>query len=43
MTWSDAVAEALCFGWIDSTKRALDDQRFIQYFSKRKPKVTGHG
>ena len=40
MTWSDAVDQALCFGWIDSTKRALDNERFIQYFSKRKPKST---
>jgi uncharacterized protein YdeI (YjbR/CyaY-like superfamily) len=40
MTWSDAVDEALCFGWIDSTKRTLDTERFIQYFSKRKPKST---
>ena len=40
MTWSDSVDEALCFGWIDSTKRALDTERFIQYFSKRKAKST---
>ena len=38
LSWSDSVNEALCFGWIDSTKRALDDERFIQYFSKRKAK-----
>jgi len=38
MKWSDSVDEALCFGWIDSTKRSLDDERFIQYFSKRKAK-----
>lgn len=37
LSWSDAVDEALCFGWIDSTKRSLDDEKFIQYFSKRKP------
>ncbi|MES2799917.1 MAG: YdeI/OmpD-associated family protein [Bacteroidota bacterium] len=40
ITWSDAVDEALCFGWIDSTKRKLDEQRSIQYFTKRKPKST---
>ncbi len=38
LSWSDSVDEALCFGWIDSTKKALDDERFIQYFSKRKVK-----
>lgn len=38
LSWSSAVDEALCFGWIDSTRRTLDDERFIQYYSKRKPK-----
>ncbi len=40
VTWSDAVDEALCFGWIDSIKKTLDDERSIQFFSKRKPKST---
>lgn len=39
-TWSDAVDEALCFGWIDSTRRTLDDDKFIQFFTRRKPKST---
>lgn len=30
--------EALCFGWIDSTKRTIDDEKYKQYFSKRKAK-----
>lgn len=37
ITWSDAVDEALCFGWIDSTKKTIDNKRYMQYFSKRKP------
>ena len=40
ITWSDAVDEALCFGWIDSVKRKLDQESTIQYFSKRKAKST---
>ncbi|MEO6549993.1 MAG: YdeI/OmpD-associated family protein [Ferruginibacter sp.] len=40
ITWSDAVDEALCFGWIDSIKKKLDDERSIQFFSKRKPTST---
>jgi uncharacterized protein YdeI (YjbR/CyaY-like superfamily) len=40
LSWSDAVEEALCFGWIDSTKKTLDDQRFMQFFAKRKPSST---
>ena len=38
MNWSDAVDQALCFGWIDSTKKSIDEETFMQYFSKRKPK-----
>src|SRR5690606_32773259 len=40
VSWSDAVDEALCFGWIDSVKKKLDEVRSIQFFSKRKPKST---
>lgn len=38
LTWSEAVDEALCFGWIDSTKKTIDDFSFMQFFCKRKPK-----
>jgi len=37
INYSDAVDEALCFGWIDSTKKSLDDDTFMQFFCKRKP------
>lgn len=40
VSWSDAVDEALCFGWIDSIKKKLNDESAIQYFGKRKPKST---
>lgn len=40
MTWSEAVDVALCFGWIDSKKIKIDDEKSHQYFSKRKPKGT---
>jgi uncharacterized protein YdeI (YjbR/CyaY-like superfamily) len=36
ISWSDAVDEALCFGWIDSVRKSIDDEKFIQFFSKRK-------
>ncbi|WP_217603410.1 YdeI family protein [Chitinophaga sp. GbtcB8] len=36
--YSDAVDEALCFGWIDSTRTSLGDDKFMQFFCKRKPK-----
>jgi len=38
VTYNDAVEEALCFGWIDSTVRTLDADRFAQRFSVRNPK-----
>jgi uncharacterized protein YdeI (YjbR/CyaY-like superfamily) len=38
ITYNDAVEEALCFGWIDSTVNTLDADRFAQRFSPRKPK-----
>lgn len=40
ISWSDAVDEALCFGWIDSLKKKLNEEASIQYFGKRKPKST---
>jgi uncharacterized protein YdeI (YjbR/CyaY-like superfamily) len=38
--WTDAVDEALCFGWIDSKAVSVDEQSYKQYYSKRKPKST---
>jgi len=38
LNWGESVDEALCFGWIDSTKRTIDHEKYKQYFSKRKAK-----
>src|SRR5213075_2717902 len=35
--YEDAVEEALCFGWVDSLVRRLDDDRFARKFTPRKP------
>jgi uncharacterized protein YdeI (YjbR/CyaY-like superfamily) len=40
ITWSEAVDEALCFGWIDSKRISIDKDTSHQFFSKRKPKST---
>jgi uncharacterized protein YdeI (YjbR/CyaY-like superfamily) len=40
ITYDQAVDEALCFGWIDSTINKRDDESFYQYFAKRKPKSS---
>jgi uncharacterized protein YdeI (YjbR/CyaY-like superfamily) len=38
LSWSEAVDEALCFGWIDSTKKRVDNEKYKQYFCKRNAK-----
>lgn len=38
--WGELVEEALCFGWIDSTRKKIDALSFKQIFSKRKPNST---
>ena len=34
--YDDVVEEALCFGWIDSRVRRVDDDRVMQWFSPRR-------
>jgi uncharacterized protein YdeI (YjbR/CyaY-like superfamily) len=36
ITWSDAVDEALCVGWIDSVRYRIDDERSAQRFTPRR-------
>ena len=38
MRWEEAVKVALCYGWIDSTVRKVDDEQRKQLFSPRKDK-----
>jgi uncharacterized protein YdeI (YjbR/CyaY-like superfamily) len=38
--YPEAVEEALCFGWIDSTVNTLDDERGLQLMTPRKPKSS---
>ncbi|RYY61138.1 MAG: hypothetical protein EOO05_07510 [Chitinophagaceae bacterium] len=38
ISWSDVVDEALCFGWIDSTRVSIGDGKFVQFITRRKPK-----
>jgi uncharacterized protein YdeI (YjbR/CyaY-like superfamily) len=37
VTYDEAVEEALCFGWVDSRSKALDERRSLQLFTPRKP------
>jgi uncharacterized protein YdeI (YjbR/CyaY-like superfamily) len=38
LSYSDAVEEALCFGWIDSLIHPIDDSTYRQVFTPRKKK-----
>src|SRR6266700_3405159 len=35
--YKDALDEALCFGWVDSLVKRLDDQRYARKFTPRRP------
>jgi uncharacterized protein YdeI (YjbR/CyaY-like superfamily) len=37
VSYEDAVDEALCYGWIDSLIKRLDDDRYARKFTPRKP------
>ncbi len=37
LLYGDALDEALCFGWIDSRLRRIDDERHMWRFAPRKP------
>lgn len=40
LTWSEAVDEALCVGWIDGVRMGVDDERFAQRFTPRRKGST---
>ena len=35
VSYDDAVEEAICFGWIDSTIKRIDDEKYMQKFTPR--------
>ena len=37
LTWSEAVDQALCFGWIDGRVNRIDEDRHMQRFTPRRP------
>ncbi|MFC1998762.1 YdeI family protein [Chloroflexota bacterium] len=38
LTLTEAVKEAMCFGWIDGKLKSIDDEKYILRYSPRKPK-----
>ena len=43
LTYREALDEALCFGWIDGVRRAVDEESFSVRFTPRKPKSYWSG
>lgn len=41
VSYEEVVEEALSFGWIDSTVNKLDEERYLQLFTPRKPTRPG--
>lgn len=37
VSYEAALDEALCYGWIDSTVRKIDEARYVHQFTPRKP------
>jgi uncharacterized protein YdeI (YjbR/CyaY-like superfamily) len=40
ISWPESVDEALCFGWIDSVRRRVNDTSYTNRFTKRKARST---
>lgn len=38
ISYNDAVEEAICYGWIDGIIKGIDEEKFAQRFSPRRPK-----
>ena len=39
--YSDAVEEALCYGWIDSTVKRIDDEKYAQKLQRAVLEANG--
>jgi uncharacterized protein YdeI (YjbR/CyaY-like superfamily) len=40
VTISDALDVALCYGWIDGTRRRLDKTHYLQWYAPRRPRSS---
>jgi uncharacterized protein YdeI (YjbR/CyaY-like superfamily) len=40
VTVADALDAALCYGWIDSHRKGLDERHFLQKYSPRRPRSS---
>jgi uncharacterized protein YdeI (YjbR/CyaY-like superfamily) len=37
ITWPESVDMALCFGWVDSVRKGIDEDRYMNRFTPRRP------
>ncbi len=40
VTWSEAVDQALCFGWVDGVRKGVDERSYKIRFTRRKARST---
>jgi uncharacterized protein YdeI (YjbR/CyaY-like superfamily) len=40
LSLTEAIDEAICFGWIDSIEKNLDDERYTLRFTPRRPNTS---
>jgi len=40
ITWPEAVDQALCYGWIDSVRKSVDEESYTNRFTPRKARST---
>jgi uncharacterized protein YdeI (YjbR/CyaY-like superfamily) len=40
ISWSEAVDQALCFGWIDGIRKSVDESSYTNRFTPRKARST---
>lgn len=38
ISYEESVEEALCFGWIDSANKGIDEEKYVGRFTPRRPK-----
>jgi uncharacterized protein YdeI (YjbR/CyaY-like superfamily) len=41
LSYDDALDEALCFGWIDSIIKNLDEAKYLRKFTQRMKQANG--
>jgi uncharacterized protein YdeI (YjbR/CyaY-like superfamily) len=40
ITVAEALDVALCYGWIDGQRKALDQRHYLQRYTPRRPRIT---